>query len=470
MNFKNPNLNLPTKIDNDRKSPLKLRPNFPGSLQPNIHSNRSYSNTIPPPLKSPSDFVQSPQQDNFFNFQNSPVQTPAQQGNANPLKTTFSYQSGQQTQQSHPTHSSNQPYQNSTTMQPKSVTQPAPVYNQQVNAGFGHPFNGNPGNQLPLNIQGSIKMPITGSQFDNVQKDSNLSTYSRNNAMNDPSRFQSNAFPNTRPSELNDNQSFHSRISTNSRNHVLRAISVNNEDHLMSLSNKEDNLKNQNILIVNNFLQSVESSKRNVLRNMTENFKSRIHEIWNSYLMEQMKGSPPNIDVNSLNADVEMIKKVFLDYLLVKTEGYVEELKNRSLADTFGEIDNINNQKQYLDPEVKNIIENRYNPVKSKNTEMREKLTETRNAYKTLIDQTIQKYEKTREAHMDMYDREFAFKLNGDQNLVKNTLKHGLAFLNSQNRKADDKLSEVRAKGPGVVNDLQNEIRFLENEIQFIKK
>jgi len=414
--------------------------------------------------------VQSPQQDNFFNFQQSPVQQPVQQVNANPLKTTFSYQSSQQNQQSPQTYSSNNMYQNSSTMQSKSMMQSTPIYNQPVNNGFSQPFNGNPISQLPLQTQSSMKVPITGSQFENAQKESTLSTYSRNNTMNEASRFQSNAIPNTRPSEMNDNQSYHSRISTNSRNHVLRAISVNNEDHLMSLSNKEDTLKNQNILIVNNFLQSVESSKRNVLRNMTENFKSRIHEIWNSYLMEQMKANPPNIDVNGLNSDVEMIKKVFLDYLLAKTEGYVEDLKHLSLADIFREIDSINNQKQYLDADVKNIVENRYNPVKSKNTELREKLTETRNAYKTLIDQTIQKYEKLREAHMDMYDREFAFKLNGDQNLVKNTLKHGLAFLNAQNKKADDKLNEVRAKGPNVISDLQNEIRFLENEIQFIQK
>jgi hypothetical protein len=470
MNYKNPNLNLPTKNESDRKSPLKLRPNFQGPLSINMNSNRSYSNTIPPPLKSPVEMAQSPQQDNYFNFQQSPVQQPMQQSNANPLKTTFNYQSGQQVQQPPQTYPTNNGYQNPSPLQSKSFAPTAPVYNPTLTNGHGQSFNGNQNGQATLQHQTSIKMAPNGNQFETAQKESNLSGYSRTNTVNDPSRFQSNTMANTRPSEMNDNLSYHSRISTNSRNHVLRAISVNNEDHLYNLSNKEDTLKNQNILIVNNFLQSVESSKRNVLRNMTENFKSRIHEIWNSYLMEQMKSNPPTIDINSLNGDVEMIKKVFLDYLLVKTEAYVEDLKLQFLMTIFKEVDDANNQKQYLDVEVKNIVENRYNPVKGKNTELREKLTETRNAYKGLIDQTIQKYEKLRETHMDMYDREFAFKLNGDQNLVKNTLKHGLAFLHSQNKKAEDKLNEVRAKGPNVVNDLQNEIRFLENEIQFISK
>jgi hypothetical protein len=464
MNFKNPNFNLPTKNDGDRKSPLKMRPNLPGLPVSSINSTKNYSNTFNSPQISPLDATPL-SQGNTFDFRQT---QPLPQSNQNPLKTAYAYQGGQQ-----PVPQSFQSLGGNTQglgqMPFKPAPQNGPIYNPLNDNRFG---NSNP-NQNSLstlqNAPGFAPKPQMNN-FENGQKESNLSTYSRGNTIKDVSKFQSNAGPANRPTDLNENLSYHSKVSTNSRNHILRAISVNNEDHLMNLNNKEDTLKNQNILIVNNFLQSVESSKRNVLRNMSENFKSRVHEIWNSYLVEQLKNSPPNLDVNSLNSDVELIKKVFLEYLLVKTDAYVEELKSSVLADIFKEIDDINNQKQYLDNRVKEIVENSYNPVKSKNTELRDKLSETKNAYKLLIEQTVQKYEKLRETHIDMYDREFAFKLNGDQNLVKNTLRNALPFLQAENKKAEDRLNMLRSKGPNTAEALQNEINFLENEIKFLQK
>ena len=258
--------------------------------------------------------------------------------------------------------------------------------------------------------------------------------------------------------------------STNSRSNVLRAISVNNEDHLSNLAGKEETIKNQNILVASNFLQTMESSKRNVRRNMTENFKARIQEIWTSYLAEQARTIPPTLDVNGLNGDVDMIKKAFLESLLSKTDLYIEELKHAALTDVFAEIDAINNQKHYLDARVKDIVESAYNPVKSRNTELRDRLAEAKTSYKNLLEQAVQKYERLRQAHMEMYDREFAFKLNGDQALVKSTLRNGLQFLQERNRKADERLAALKGKGPSAVEALQEEVRKMEGELAFYNK
>ena len=82
-----------------------------------------------------------------------------------------------------------------------------------------------------------------------------------------------------------------------------------------------------------------------------------------------------------------------------------------------------------------------------------------------MIEQTVQKYKRLRETHIEMYDREFAFKLNGDAALVKNTLRGGLAFLQEQNKRTDDKTSALKQKS-GSLETLQNEIQFLENQIK----
>ena len=82
----------------------------------------------------------------------------------------------------------------------------------------------------------------------------------------------------------------------------------------------------------------------------------------------------------------------------------------------------------------------------------------------------MQKYEKLREAHIDMYDREFTFKLNGDQSLVVNTLRNAVPFLKERNRKVDEKLVGLRSKGSASANQaIQKEIEALENELRFLK-
>jgi hypothetical protein len=274
----------------------------------------------------------------------------------------------------------------------------------------------------------------------------------------------------TRP-EINDNLSYHSKLSTNSRNHPLRAVSVNNEEHFSTLATREEDVKNNNLILVRNYTQNIESTKRNVLRNMSDNYKSKVGEIWSSYLADQLKGGPHKMDVSSLNRDVDLIKGVFYDYLMLKTELFVEDLKNRKLKEVFADIEATHNQRRYMDDRVQSLVEGDYSKVEAKNKEMRAKLADEKANYKRLVDGTVAKYKKLREDHMGMYDREFTFKLNGDQNLVKNTLKNAIPFLQDEVNKSAAKLARAQSLGgPGVAETLRRQIDSLETELRFVKK
>lgn len=283
-------------------------------------------------------------------------------------------------------------------------------------------------------------------------------------------RSQVNMHIGQRP-EINDNLSYHSKLSTNSRNHVLRAVSVNNEDHYHTLVSKEETIKDNNLITVTNYNQSIDSTKKNVLRNMSDNYKSKVTEIWNSYLSDQLKVGGAKVDLPNLNKDVDLIKSIFYEFLMIKTEFFIEELKNKKLNEVFQDIEASQNQRKYIDDRVQNIVDNEYAHVQNKNRELKAKITEAKNSSKTLIEQTIAKYKKSREDHFDMYDREFTFKLNGDQNLVRNTLRNAIPFLQEEVKKSEEKLSKLRSTGNfGTNENLKRQIETLESEIRFYKK
>ena len=460
MNFKSPGLSFTGRIQENSKSPLQMRPNFGGVTPNNVSSVRTLSTQLNSTVKSDvNQMHHAPAnplnvQVSYNNYQSRPSM-------ANPLQTTFVLQS-----QKGPMPQAPVPIKNFQTANPGlfrqnngSMSQNQLPFARQSQTSNVHNFQTSPVN--------GPKAMITPSPFDVVPKETNISVTSPGSEVREISRFQSQLGGVVRQPDLNDNYSHLSKMSTNSRNHILRPISVNNEDHLMNLSGKEEALKNQNILIVNNFLQTLESSKRNVLRNMAENFRSRVNEIWTSYLNEQMRSNPGYLDIALLNGDVELIKQAFFEYLVSKTESYVEELKTGVFKEVFGELESVNSKKQYLDDKVRELIENSYNEVKRKNAGLRDQMRESKNANKMLIQQTIEKYDKLRETHMDMYDREFAFKLNGDPHLVKNTLRNALGFLHEENKKAESRLQQTRSQGMNSLLTLQNEIAFLENEAKF---
>lgn len=278
---------------------------------------------------------------------------------------------------------------------------------------------------------------------------------------------KSRDFGNTRQRDYNDNTSVHSKISTTSRNQLLRPVSINNDDHLFNLTNKEDRLKASNLELINNFVKNMNTTKFNVITNMGQSFKQRISEIWASYLSEQQKN--PNLKINpqDLENDIATIKSHFQENLSAKTALYIEELKKSTYEEAYRSLEEKNNIKHYLDNDVKQLMETDFNNVQTRNLTLKKEVEETKVKYQAMIDQTADKYQRLREAHMEVYDREFCFKLNGDDKLTRDTLMNALPFLQSKNRKLDEKLNYIKAKGDArAINQLKSEIAALEARLK----
>lgn len=318
------------------------------------------------------------------------------------------------------------------------------------------------GNQFNVNPQ--VKSYFTNPKPGNNNRVNPSDMYIRGNSFTELNK--SKEYGGTRKQEMNDNISVHSKVSTTSRNQLLRPVSINNEDHLYNLINKEERLAAANKEIINNFIKNVNTTKYNVVTNMSQNFKQRITEIWKSYLAEQQKNMKINKNVQDLDRDVNKITACFQENLSAKTQNYIELLKEKSYKDLYASITEKNNVKHYLDNDIKNLIENDFNSLKTKNQKLKEELRETKQKFQTQIDQTSQKYEKLRETHMDAYDREFCFKLNGDDKLVRDTLLGSIPLLQNKNRKLDEKLKYIQSKSDTrSINNLKAEIASLEAKI-----
>lgn len=264
-----------------------------------------------------------------------------------------------------------------------------------------------------------------------------------------------------------DNTSVHSKYSTTSKNQLLRPVSINNDEHLFNLHGKEERLAAGNTELVAGFVKNLNATKLNVITNMGQNFKQRITEIWSSYVAEQQKSPAGHIDVRALEADVARINGLFGENLSLRTQQYIEALKERAYRDVFAALHEKNNQRHYLDTELRNLVENDFAAAQRRNRDLREEVERTRMQYESQIAQTEQKYEKLRETHMEMYDREFAFKLNSDEKLVRETLRNAVPALQNRHRKAEEKLVLVQSKSDyRSVAGLKGELQGLEERLR----
>lgn len=265
----------------------------------------------------------------------------------------------------------------------------------------------------------------------------------------------------------NDNTSVHSKYSTTSKNQLLRPVSINNDDHLFNLMGKEDRYATQNTDLIANFIKNVSSTKYNVITNMGQNFKQRITEIWSSYVNEQQRGQSNQIDMKSLENDVSRINSHFFEYLSVKTQHYIEQLKERCYNDIYKGLEEKNNQRHYLDNDLRNLVENDFRAAQQRNQELRTEVDQTKGRFESQINQTEEKYEKLRETHIEMYDREFTFKLNSDQKLVRDTLVNAIPSLQNRKRQIDEKLHLIQSKNDyRSIQQLKGEIAALEARLR----
>ena len=318
-------------------------------------------------------------------------------------------------------------------------------------------------NQFPIGSQ--IQTYYTNPKPINNGRGNPSEKYYRANSFTELNKYRD--YGGIRRQDTNDNVSVHSKVSTTSRNQLLRPVSINNEDHLFNLANKEERLTNANTELINTFTKNINTTKYNVVTNMSQNFKQRINEIWTSYLSEQQKNQNNKINIQDLDNDINKITTHFQENLTAKTQNYIEGLKEKIYNDIYDSVAQKNNIKHYLDNEVKHLMENDFSSLQSKNQSLRQEVEEIKIRYKAQIEQTAQKYEQLRENHLDVYDREFCFKLNGDDRLIRDTLASAIPVLQAKNRKLDEKLNYIHSRHDGkFINQLKTEIAALEAKLR----
>ncbi len=165
-----------------------------------------------------------------------------------------------------------------------------------------------------------------------------------------------------------------------------------------------------------------------------------------------------------MDRDVSIIKGLFDGILKTKTEVFIESLKNKILRDIFSEVSKKNQQKLYLDEEIGYLMDHQLKDNLQINKNLKESYSVKKKEYSAEINATRDNFEKIRDNHLEVYNQEFCFKLNGDSNLVSNTLMNAIPFLKNKNKKLDDKLVYLQSK-----NTRQN-MRKLELEIEQLGK
>lgn len=258
--------------------------------------------------------------------------------------------------------------------------------------------------------------------------------------------------------------SISSKISTASKN-PLRALSINNEDHLFNLRTKEEAAIRTNTQLVDRFLEGAEALGEQSMRLVVDNHRRKLNEVWTSYLRDQRD---VGIDPRALDADVNTIKTVFAESQRAKARQFVLESKNSAIDSVFRELDARNSRVIYLSDEVRDLVDGKFRHTERKNAELKTRLKEAKSAALAGIAQTEAKFEKLRETHIDTNDREFRFKLNGDPELLRHTLNSALPHLSLRKKKLDERLAALNSKSSQDIQALAREVATLEAQLQFM--
>lgn len=200
---------------------------------------------------------------------------------------------------------------------------------------------------------------------------------------------------------------------------------------------------------------------------MTKNFSQRIKEIWAAHLLEQ-QSLHQDTNTEELEPEVVKINAHFTENLMVQTESYLEKLKERVYREVYSSLAERNSAKLYLDNEIRVLMEHDYSEIKSRNETMRQEVKDTKARCQLQIDQTILRFEKAREKQILQYDREFCFKLNGNETLVTETLSKALPILQAKSRRLDAKLVTIGSKNDSkIIEQLKAEIAALEVKLSY---
>ncbi len=80
------------------------------------------------------------------------------------------------------------------------------------------------------------------------------------------------------------------------------------------------------------------------------------------------------------------------------------------------------------------------------NEVIKQNIKKTKIRYRKIIEEAEKESERLRETHIENHDRQFSFKLDGDEPLITKTLKNALNSLKTTNKNLDDKLKYIDSK------------------------
>ena len=132
----------------------------------------------------------------------------------------------------------------------------------------------------------------------------------------------------------------YSKYSTTSRRHqILRPVNINDRGHLLELYNKEKNLNQSNLQMVDKFILEMENTQNSISNKILDNYKKRIFQIWGSYIIDRKKINDLKVNQQKLAQGVMVINNVVLDFFKVNCESFIENIKLNIFENIFKNIE-----------------------------------------------------------------------------------------------------------------------------------
>ena len=167
--------------------------------------------------------------------------------------------------------------------------------------------------------------------------------------------------------------SAYSRKSNMSRQ-ILRAVSINNQDHLGNLVDKENQTQSLNKKLVEDFISKVNKAQMDLMGNVFSQFNHRVNHIWQDYLRHQIASKKMTVNRADLDADVTRLRDQFNMMLTARTAQFIESQKNEIFKEIFRKVELNNEQKVYLDEEIGYLVDTQFIEAKKINQELQKML------------------------------------------------------------------------------------------------
>jgi hypothetical protein len=233
--------------------------------------------------------------------------------------------------------------------------------------------------------------------------------------------------------------SAYSRKSNMSRQ-ILRAVSINNQDHLGNLVDKENQTQSLNKKLVEDFISKVNKAQMDLMGNVFSQFNHRVNHIWQDYLRHQIASKKMTVNRADLDADVTRLRDQFNMMLTARTAQFIESQKNEIFREIFRKVELNNEQKVYLDEEIGYLVDTQFIEAKKINQELQKMLVKKQREIAEEIEMQNSQFASMSEQHIEAYEREFGFRLSSEDQLGHQTLLSALPIIQERENKLNQKL------------------------------